>query len=87
MEENRRFLTKFATEKLLNRDGKAPTNNQDIKKIEEQIAQSRRKKKGEDVEPEPTPDESNADNDAVETGGQNGDGTTAGEGVTPVVKE
>ena len=31
--------------------------NQDIKKIEEQITQSRRKKKGEDVEPEPAPDE------------------------------
>lgn len=31
--------------------------NQDIKKIEEQIAQSRRKKKDGDVEPEPAPDE------------------------------
>ena len=45
--------------------------NQDIKKIEEQIAQSRKKKKGEDVEPEPAPD-----------GG--GDG---GSDVTPVKPE
>ena len=45
--------------------------NQDIKKIEEQIAQSRRKKKGEDVEPEPAPDEG-------------GDG---GSDVTPVKPE
>ena len=45
--------------------------NQDIKKIEEQIAQSRKKKKGEDVEPEPAPDES-------------GDG---GSDVTPVKQE
>ena len=45
--------------------------NQDIKKIEEQIAQSRKKKKGEDVEPEPTPDEG-------------GDG---GSDVTPVKPE
>ncbi|MBQ8593628.1 MAG: hypothetical protein IJ467_04965 [Bacteroidaceae bacterium] len=45
--------------------------NQDIKKIEEQIAQSRKKKKGEDVEPEPAPDES-------------GDG---GSDVTPVKPE
>lgn len=44
--------------------------NQDIKKIEEQIAQSRRKK-GEDVEPEPAPDEG-------------GDG---GSDVTPVKPE
>ena len=45
--------------------------NQDIKKIEEQIAQSRRKKKGEDVELEPAPDEG-------------GDG---GSDVTPVKPE
>ncbi len=45
--------------------------NQDIKKIEEQIAQSRKKKKGEDVEPEPAPDEG-------------GDG---GSDVTPVKPE
>ena len=45
--------------------------NQDIKKIEEQIAQSRKKKKGEDLEPEPTPDEG-------------GDG---GSDVTPVKPE
>ena len=45
--------------------------NADIKKIEEQIAQSRKKKKGEDVEPEPAPDEG-------------GDG---GSDVTPVKPE
>ena len=45
--------------------------NQDIKKIEEQFAQSRRKKKGEDVEPEPTPDE----------------GVDGGSDVTPVKPE
>ena len=39
--------------------------NQDIKKIEEQIAQSRRKKKGEDVEPEPAPDEGGDDGSDV----------------------
>ena len=45
--------------------------NQDIKKIEEQIAQSRKKKKGENVESEPAPDEG-------------GDG---GSDVTPVKPE
>jgi len=45
--------------------------NQDIKKIEEQIAQSRRKKKGEDVEPEPASDE----------------GCDGGSDVTPVKPE
>ena len=45
--------------------------NQDIKKIEEQIAQSRKKKKDGDVEPEPAPDEG-------------GDG---GSDVTPVKPE
>jgi uncharacterized small protein (DUF1192 family) len=39
--------------------------NQDIKKIEEQIAQSRQKKKGEDVEPEPVPDEGGDDGSDV----------------------
>lgn len=57
----RKFITYInAVQEIQPEDGisqAAQFYNEDIRKIELQIAQSRRKKKGEDVEPEPAPDE------------------------------